>query len=75
MAGRRNKNIGLGTWKGLNPLTRRLAEAILAPLVGCWRLLLEVADAQHLTDVVEREVEELGGLLHGVDVFAIHASP
>ena len=45
------------------------------PLVGCWRLLLEAAEAQHLTDAVEGGVEELRGFLGGIDAFAIHASP
>ena len=74
----RNKNMGLGTrkgWETTNPFHTPACRNDPHPLVGCWRPLLEAADAQQMTDAVERGVEELRGLLGDVGVFAIHASP
>ena len=62
-------------WEITNPFHTPACRNDPHPLVGCWRPLLEATDAQHMTDVVERGVEELRGLLGGIDPFAIHASP
>jgi hypothetical protein len=62
-------------WETTNPFHTPACRNDPQPLVGCWRLMLEAAEAQHMTDAVERGVEELRGLLGGIDAFAIHASP
>ena len=65
--------MGLGTRKGWDNY-QFPPHAGLQKRSSISRRLLEAADAQHMTDAVERGVEELRGLLGGIDAFAIHAS-